>query len=91
MQGVPALWCWAHMLRGVGVQQLNDGIMVAALPVLACPAHTVLPVPWPLPQAVPHLLQDLPWQLLFQEIWIPAKPARQNPAKTADAGLRAIL
>lgn len=74
MPGVPALWCWAHMLWGVDVQQLGDGIVVAALPAPAGPAHTVPPVLRPLPQAVPHLLQDLPWQLLLQESWVPAKP-----------------
>lgn len=83
MQDVPALWCWAHMLRGVDVQQLDDDIVVVALPAPACPVHTVPPVPRPLPQAVPHLLQDLAWLLLLQEIWVPAKPDLQNPAKTA--------
>lgn len=64
----------AHMLGGVGVQQLGDGIVVAALPAPACPVHTVPPVPRPLLQAVPHLLQDLPWRQLLQESWVPAKP-----------------
>lgn len=73
VQGVPALCCWAHMLRGVDVQQLGDGIVVAALPAPPCPAHAVPPVLRPLPQALPHLLHDLPGQLLLQESWVPAK------------------
>lgn len=85
MQGVPALWRWAHMFWGVDVQQLGDGIVVVALPVLASPVHAVLPVPRPLPQAVPHLLQDLPQRPMVQESWVPAKPG------TADAGPRTIL
>lgn len=69
--------CRAHVLRREGVQQLGDGIVVAALPVPAGPAHAVLPVPWPLPQAAPHLLQDLqglPCRQLLRESWVSAKP-----------------
>lgn len=69
--------CWAHVLRREVVQQLGDGVVVAALPVLSGPAHAVLPVLRPLPQALLHLLQDLqsiPCRQLLRESRVSAKP-----------------